>query len=46
MVTIARGVFLKGSGFAELWPELATLAGYALVMVLVAARLYGRRARQ
>lgn len=45
MVTIARGVFLKGSGFAELWPELLTLAGYALVMVLVAARLYGRKAR-
>jgi ABC-2 type transport system permease protein len=45
MVTIARGVFLKGSGFAELWPELVTLAGYATVMVLVAARLYGRKAR-
>jgi ABC-2 type transport system permease protein len=45
MVTIARGVFLKGSGFAELWPELLTLAGYATVMVVVAARLYGRKAR-
>ena len=26
MVTITRGVFLKGAGFAELWPQLAALA--------------------
>lgn len=44
MVTISRGVFLKGSGFAELWPELLALAAYATTMVLVAARVYGRRA--
>lgn len=44
MVTISRGVFLKGAGFTELWPELAALAGYALVMVLISAVLYGRRA--
>ncbi len=44
MVTISRGVFLKGGGFAELWPQLVALTAYATVMVGVAARLYGRRA--
>lgn len=43
MVTIARGVFLKGAGFTELWPEMAALALYALVMLLISAVLYGRR---
>ncbi|MBK8459157.1 MAG: ABC transporter permease [Micropruina sp.] len=43
MVTISRGVFLKGAGFAELWPELLALGGYALVVLLIAAALYGRR---
>jgi ABC-2 type transport system permease protein len=43
MVTISRGVFLKGSGFAELWPELAALAAYALAMLIFSSALYGRR---
>lgn len=43
MITISRGVFLKGAGFAELWPELASLAVYALVMIVVSSVLYGRR---
>jgi len=43
MVTISRGVFLKGSGFGELWPELAALAVYALVMLVFSSALYGRR---
>jgi ABC-2 type transport system permease protein len=43
MVTISRGVFLKGAGFAELWPELAALAGYALVVLLASSVLYRRR---
>ena len=43
MVTISRGVFLKGAGFAELWPELAALAGYALVVLLGSSVLYRRR---
>jgi ABC-2 type transport system permease protein len=46
MVSISRGVFLKGAGFAELWPQLALLTGYALVMLVVSAVLYGRRARR
>lgn len=44
MVTVARGVFLKGTGFDQLWPQLAALAGYAALMVIIAARLYRRKA--
>lgn len=45
MVTVTRGVFLKGSGFEELWPQLAALAGYAVIVLIVAMVLYGRRRR-
>ncbi len=45
MVTISRGVFLKGAGFPELWPELVSLAVYALVMIVLSSVLYGRKAR-
>ena len=45
MVTIARGVFLKGAGFGELWPELAALGGYAVIALGIAVVLYGRRRR-
>lgn len=43
MVTISRGVFLKGSGFAELWPEVLALTAYALVALAISVRLHGRR---
>jgi len=43
MVTICRGVFLKGAGFPELWPQLAALAGYALLVLLASSVLYRRR---
>lgn len=43
MVTISRGVFLKGSGFAELWPQVAALAAYALIALAISVRLHGRR---
>jgi ABC-2 type transport system permease protein len=43
MVAITRGVFLKGAGFPELWPQLAALAGYALLVLLAASVLYRRR---
>lgn len=46
MVTISRGVFLKGAGFADVWVDLALLAAYAVVAVVVAVALYGRRARR
>ena len=45
MVAVARGVFLKGAGWAELWPELAALGGYALIALAVASVLFSRRTR-
>ncbi len=42
MVTISRGVFLQGNGFADAWPDLLALAAYAAVVLFVAVRLYGR----
>ncbi len=44
MIIISRGVFLKGAGFAELWPQLALLAGYSILVIIIASVLYGRRA--
>ena len=46
MVTISRGVFLKGAGFAELWPEMVALVAYAVVMLVISSVLYGRQARR
>ncbi len=45
MVSISRGVFLKGAGVAELWPELAALTGYAVIVIAVAVLLSARRRR-
>lgn len=45
MVTISRGVFLKGAGVAELWPELAALGVYAVVVIAVSIVLTSRRQR-
>lgn len=42
MVTISRNVFLHGTGLAEGWADLLALTGYAVVVLLVAVRLYGR----
>ena len=44
MIVISRGVFLKGAGFAELWPQLALLAGLRGCVIVIASVLYGRRA--
>lgn len=46
MVTISRGVFLKGAGFADVGLDLVLLGSYAVVMVALAVRLYARRARR
>ena len=43
MIVIARGVFLKGAGLAELWAQLAMLTLYSVIVVGIAAVLYGRR---
>lgn len=45
MVAISRGVFLKGSGFAQLWPQLAMLTVYTVALIALAAIVYRRRAR-
>jgi ABC-2 type transport system permease protein len=45
MVTITRGVFLKGAGWAELWPELVALGIYAVVALTAASLLFSRRTR-
>ena len=45
MIVIARGVFLKGAGFAELWAQLAMLTVYSVAVIGIAAVLYGRRSR-
>lgn len=39
-VPVARGIFLKGQGLEQLWPQAAVLAGYgALLITAAAARL-------
>jgi drug efflux transport system permease protein len=45
MVAITRGVFLKGAGFPELWPQLAALTAYAVLVLLASSLLYRRRSR-
>jgi ABC-2 type transport system permease protein len=43
MVTIAREVFLKGGGFAQIWPELGALCLLATALVGLSVILYARR---
>jgi ABC-2 type transport system permease protein len=45
MMTISRGVFLKGAGFAELWQQLAMLTVYSVAVIVIASALYARRSR-
>jgi ABC-2 type transport system permease protein len=45
MILISRGVFLKGAGFPELWPQLALLSAYSVAVIVIASALYGRRSR-
>lgn len=45
MVAISRGVFLKGAGWAELWPEFVGLGVYAVVALTAASLLFSRRTR-
>jgi len=43
MIDIARGVFLKGGGFAELWIPLASMFGYAVIAITASSLLSARR---
>ena len=43
-VVITRTIFLKGGGFDVLWPQIAALAIYAVVMLVLSSLLYRERA--
>jgi ABC-2 type transport system permease protein len=42
-VSILRGIFLKGSGLADLWQPLAVLVLFAVAIVWLAARAFHKR---
>ncbi len=42
---VVRGVFLKGEGFTDLWPQLATLTLMAAVVLWLATRQFRRTLR-
>jgi ABC-2 type transport system permease protein len=37
---LIRGVMLRGAGLAELWTELAALAAFVIVVLIVAVRRF------
>src|SRR5262249_36299765 len=39
---VIRGIVLKGNGLTELWPQLASLAGFGLASVLFATRRFSK----
>jgi ABC-2 type transport system permease protein len=43
-MVITRTVFLKGGGMSVLWPQMAALAVFAVVITVLAAALYRERA--
>jgi ABC-2 type transport system permease protein len=43
LVTAMRGVMLKGSGLAELWPALLALVLFAVAVLALATRRFDRR---
>lgn len=42
-ITALRGIFLKGAGFAELWPQIAALAGFGAVILPAAVLRFHKR---
>jgi ABC-2 type transport system permease protein len=42
-IAALRGILLKGSGIAELWPEALCLAGFALLMLVASGAAFVRR---
>ena len=42
-VTILRGLYLKGTGLAQLWPQCLLLLGFAALMLLLAVRTFKKR---
>ena len=42
-VTILRGLYLKGTGLAELWPQCLLLVAFAALMLLLTIRTFKKR---
>ena len=42
-MTINRTLFLKGTGIDVLWPQIAFLAGYAALTIVLSALLFKKR---
>jgi ABC-2 type transport system permease protein len=42
-MTILRGIFLKGTGFIELWSDLVALIVFAVVLTIFSSRRLSRR---
>lgn len=42
---VVRDIFLKGTGIAELWPQLLTLTAMAVLVMALAVRRFGRAMR-
>jgi ABC-2 type transport system permease protein len=40
---LVRGVLLRGAGFAEVWPQLVTLAAYGVVILAAATLRFRKR---
>lgn len=43
VMDIVRGVFIKGAGFADLWPQIAALVALGLTVFTAAVRAFARR---
>ncbi len=43
IMEIVRGIFLKGAGLADLWPQITALAGIGLVVFTTAVRGFAKR---
>jgi ABC-2 type transport system permease protein len=41
---ITRGVYMKGQGLGELWPEVAILCGFLLLLVIRVSRTIKKHA--
>jgi ABC-2 type transport system permease protein len=42
-IDIVRGLFLKGSGFSVLWPQMAALAVFGVVILTLSSLRFRKR---
>jgi ABC-2 type transport system permease protein len=40
LIEISRGIFLKGTGISELWPQMVTLLVYGVTVMVLSARSF------